>query len=292
MDYIESLLHRAKLLRKVIKFADKDIEKAPEGQLHYKIVGVNDIRFYRRSSPTDTNGTYLGKADNQPVLIRKLAQKYYAEKMKKAAERELTAIDNCLRKVSENAKSRKIEEVNAQLCLHLWPLTMRYIETDEEFARNWQNEPFKYFNYKEECKQFITLRGEKVRSKSEEIIANILFHYNIPYRYECPLRIGRHKYHPDFTILDVRRRKVFYWEHLGKIDDPKYAEEAIMRIANYCSCGCGIGTDLVITCESGSAPFDTVNVTNILAFRGLISWPQSGDQWAARSSGSEFTAAG
>lgn len=48
---------------------------------------------------------------------------------------------------------------------------------------------------------------ERVRSKSEVIIADILNQEGIPYRYECPLQLkGWGKVYPDFTVLSERER--------------------------------------------------------------------------------------
>ena len=149
-------------------------------------------------------------------------------------------------------------------------MTSHYLETDEEFIKNWQNEPYEYNDYREYNKQYTTLRGEKVRSKSEQMIANILFHVGVPYKYECPLFLGFHKYHPDFTVLDIRRRKVIFWEHFGRADDPHYSSDALFRIAAYSSTGFNIVNDLIVTCESSEKPFDADSIMPILTGRGLI----------------------
>ncbi len=69
-----------------------------------------------------------------------------------------------------------------------------------------------------------TLSGDFVRSKSEVIIANILFQSGIPFTYEkfliTPDGVG---YLPDFTI--ERTGKTFYWEHLGMLEKEDYAQE-------------------------------------------------------------------
>ena len=206
MGYVEELDKRKELLNTIRKQAVKDIKKAPEGQLHCKTVD-EVLRFYYRRSRSDTNGTYLSFEGEQWELIQKLAQKLYAEMMLEAAEGELKDIDRCSRIISLHSSKPKVEDVVDRLKPQLQTLTTHYIKTDEEFACNWQSEPYEYNDYKEFNKLHSTLRGEKVRSKSEQIIANILFHLGIPYKYECPLRSGFRKLYPDFTILDVRRRK-------------------------------------------------------------------------------------
>ena len=74
-------------------------------------------------------------------------------------------------------------------------------------------------------------RGERVRSKSEKIIADKLYRNGIPYKYEKPLVLkGLGKIHPDFEILNKRTRKEYFLEHLGKMDDIGYVKKNMRRI--------------------------------------------------------------
>ncbi len=69
-----------------------------------------------------------------------------------------------------------------------------------------------------------TRRGEAVRSKSEVIIADLLYARGFTeYLYEARLvgRDGSVRY-PDFTIDDVETGQKVYWEHLGMMHDPEY----------------------------------------------------------------------
>lgn len=64
-------------------------------------------------------------------------------------------------------------------------------------------------------KIYSTLKGDKVRSKSEVIIANMLYNNNIKYEYEEKLYYEKDKFIlPDFTIY-LEDGEVIYWEHLG-----------------------------------------------------------------------------
>jgi hypothetical protein len=69
-----------------------------------------------------------------------------------------------------------------------------------------------------------TARGELVRSKSEVIIANALHSHGLPYLYEKELAFGNERKLPDFTIDDAESGRIFYWEHLGMLGDPEYAQ--------------------------------------------------------------------
>ena len=55
-------------------------------------------------------------------------------------------------------------------------------------------------NADDDMSNYITDAGERVRSKSELVIANLLYKNNIPYMYECPLKINNNTVYPDFTV--------------------------------------------------------------------------------------------
>jgi hypothetical protein len=112
----------------------------------------------------------------------------------------------------------------------------------------------------------LTDRGERVRSKSELIIANLLSKEGIPYKYECPLRLkGFGTVHPDFTALRRKARKEIYWEHLGMMDDPEYAEKAVRKISAYGANGFFPGDRLILTAETKSTPLNVRLIRDLIA---------------------------
>lgn len=70
-----------------------------------------------------------------------------------------------------------------------------------------------------------TDRGELVRSKSEWIIADKLNAAGISYLYEQPIMLDGTERWPDFTIHDDDSGVTWYWEHLGRMDLPKYRKK-------------------------------------------------------------------
>jgi ATP-dependent DNA helicase RecQ len=69
-----------------------------------------------------------------------------------------------------------------------------------------------------------TLSGDFVRSKSEVIIANILYQSGIPFTYEAPLiALDGSRRSPDFTV--EWDGKTYYWEHLGMLDIEDYRQD-------------------------------------------------------------------
>ena len=66
-----------------------------------------------------------------------------------------------------------------------------------------------------------------------------------------------------------RTRKVFYWEHLGMLDDAEYAEKAIKRVQSMEASGILSGKNLLITAETKQNPISIKSV-NILIQEYLI----------------------
>lgn len=84
----------------------------------------------------------------------------------------------------------------------------------------------------EEGKIHRTVADILVRSKSEVIIANLLFDREIPFRYEVPLFAPDGTFYlPDFTIR--WQGEDYYWEHWGRLDLTKYRNHAETKRAWY-----------------------------------------------------------
>lgn len=89
------------------------------------------------------------------------------------------------------------------------------ILSDEEYIKQWQSVTYEGKEFMDDEQVIITERGERVRSKSEKIIADKLYLMGIPYRYEYPVLLkGNIKIYPDFTILKIPEREEvnFYCE--------------------------------------------------------------------------------
>lgn len=77
-------------------------------------------------------------------------------------------------------------------------------------------EKFKNLNLYPDSKIYTTLRGEKVRSKSEQSIADWLFRHSIGYQYEPQINIKDFDFKPDFYIEDAN----IYLEHISNKSYP------------------------------------------------------------------------
>lgn len=62
--------------------------------------------------------------------------------------------------------------------------------------------------------------------------------------------------YPDFTFLSKKTKQEIYWEHVGRMDDPSYAEKAIQKIHTYEKNNLYPGERLILTYETGKMILD------------------------------------
>lgn len=134
----------------------------------------------------------------------------------------------------------------------------KVVESNQEYAEHWIQTPVTPLAWKNEDKIFITDRGDRVRSKSEKIIADKLYHLGIPYRYESPLKLPRTDkiVYPDFTILRLKDRKEIYVEHFGMFDDPEYAYRNVGKLNDYAINGIIWGINAIFCMETKKVPLN------------------------------------
>lgn len=94
-----------------------------------------------------------------------------------------------------------------------------------------------------------TADGNHVRSKSEVIICNLLYHAGIDYQYEEKLYYGDEGRHiePDFTVRI--NGKTYFWEHLGMMNREDYSSHWAEKLKVYQQYFSG---QLIRTYESGT----------------------------------------
>ncbi len=250
-ELISFLQSRKEYLLRIEKQLTRAIDKAPPGSLRINR-NKGHVEYYQRETGGKANGLYLSKKNRK--LAMRLGQKRYDQIARRSARDELALIDRFLTAYPE----LPLEMIASSLSPELRALILPIEEDDGSFALRWQNVPCPENELWEDTRRYTTARGEKVRSKSELIIANELSRAGVPYRYEYPVEL---KYlgtvHPDFTVLNVRLRKELLWEHRGMMDDPAYAENAVRKMAAYAANGYLPGRDMIITEETNSFPLDT-----------------------------------
>ena len=239
----QELINRKEYLQKIINQTEKDIKTFPEGMLRVsKIQGIP--RYYHVKNSGDEKEKYISKKNVE--LAKKLAQKEYEKKLCRQAKEELDDINLFLAKHKED----KLEKIYSELNQYRKDLVQPKILTDEMYVNLWMSEEYETNPYFLEEKVYETKKNELVRTKSEMMLADMYYELGIPYRYEAELRLknGKKKY-PDFTLLDVKNRKVIYHEHLGLLDKEEYRQSNFNKIDDYRRSGIYMGKNLILTYE-------------------------------------------
>ena len=121
---------------------------------------------------------------------------------------------------------------------------------EKELVR-WYDSEYHGKEFYEGTAEIVTEKGERVRSKSEKILADYFYRNNILYQYERPLYLkGYGTVYPDFTFLSKKTRKEIYWKHEGMMDKPEYAKSAVKKIESYQRNGIHLGERLILTFET------------------------------------------
>ena len=296
------LQERIEQLKTLLTIKERALKKAPEGSLRVsKSHGA--VQYYQKIDKDGKNGRYLDAAHRE--LAQKLAQKAYNIKLLPAIKKERALLQAALTKIQEATKGGEIslvalEQVNPDSRALITTATL----TDEQYATAWLSQKYKGKPFQPDAPELYTARGERVRSKSEVIIADTLTRLGIPYHYEFPLTLksgGRGQsagtsqqsagtsqqsagnfpqkedtssqnagarskitIYPDFLCLNIRTRREFIWEHFGLMDDPSYSTRAVQKLQTYNQNGIHPGQNLIISTESSDLPLNTRHIENLI----------------------------
>ena len=252
MNHLKQLINQRKiLLEEIIKEKKEEIVAAPKGIVNVARSGQR-VQYYYKSSSKDKKRKYLRKAEEP--LIKAICQREYDEKVLEAAEKENIRLKMLLALYEAETCEDVYKKLKEERKIFVEPIAL----SDEEYVSQWLAKEYVKKGFEENCPEYYTDNGERVRSKSEILIANALKRHNVPYRYEAPLNLkGWGTIHPDFTVLNVRTRKEYLWEHMGKMDKEGYRDYALNRIIDYEKHGIFPGDKLILTHETLKDPLNS-----------------------------------
>ena len=254
-------------LSNLLAIKQKALKAAPEGNLRIS-KSNGSVQYYQKSTAEKTGGHYILSKNKK--LAQQLAQKEYDKKVLEAATRELKLLNHTLHQYEQlQIRSKIAEKIFSRFTKMRQKLIKPVRLADETFSAQWLGLSYEKKPFAEDSTKYTTARGDFVRSKSENIIADTLYRMSIPYRYEFPLELktedGRRiKLHPDFCCLNLRARQEFYWEHFGMMDNSDYAEQAVGKLSLYAYNGIFPGRNLIITTETSKQPLSTKLVEKII----------------------------
>ena len=258
---IEQLQERLMELKTILK----NLKNAPaskiQGRLRISQKGKY-TEYYHVTSANKPRGKYIPK--KQGATACQLAQKDYDSKIITLVENEIAALKAYLMTASY------ISNFTIKMCPARQKLITQLTLTDEQYAAQWKTTPYQGRPFTPDATAFTTLRKERVRSKSEVLIANALTQNNIPYRYEYPLTLKKTlqkdttTLHPDFLCLNLRTRQEFFWEHFGLMDSPEYAQNAASKLNLYAQSQILPGRNLIITMETATEPLTPIVIEEMI----------------------------
>jgi len=253
----KNMRDRENYLKSLQKQKEKALQDAPEGTLRICASGGR-VQYYNRTDPKDFNGVYI--REKKQKLAYRLAQKDYDKKVLNSIEKELQAIQ----KYFTSCPIVKCEDIYESLHIERQRLITPIQKSDMQYVQEWESVEYQGKGFSQDIPGIYTAKGERVRSKSEVIIADMLERKGIPYRYEYPICMaGGEIFHRDFTVLHIEERKEMYWEHLGMLDDMDYLENALQKIIIYEKNGIFPGKNLILTYETKKNPLNP-SIVNML----------------------------
>ncbi|MCR5557781.1 MAG: hypothetical protein K6F75_09520 [Butyrivibrio sp.] len=225
----------------------------PEGDL---VVNKNG-NYYKYFNIADGERKLIPSSNKE--LIQKLALKKYYERQIYAYQREISAIKKYLKTMPNKTEDDLFKSTPVYKEL-MKPMVGNLLDITE-----WEAE--EYVKSKDYPENLIlnTIKGDKVRSKSEAIIADELFRLKVPYRYECRLMVGNTFLHPDFTAINKRTGEIYIWEHFGRVDDSGYLNRnCIGKMIKYLNAGYYPTINMITTYETIKDPFTSIQAKEMI----------------------------
>lgn len=211
----------------------------------------NGVSQYYFKKNGDAKEHYIPKIEMGKIKL--LIQRDYDEKI----HRKLEEMIKRLEKFNSRYDINSIDQFYNDLPLGRRELIDPIQPTKQMLIEKWYNNHPGNKNSFEKKYEFITLKGESVRSKSEKMIADYMNAKKIPYvcEPEVILKDGSSVY-PDFAALNIRKNKTVYIEHLGLISLAGYATKNFNKLLDYEEVGIVLGDSLIITLETEERPLD------------------------------------
>lgn len=227
----------------------KQLSSFPDGKLLCAKNGTN-IKWYNSNNGTRS---YISKKDKETA--EKLATKMYISYLIDDLINENKVIDQQINYISGKRADKMLSEPK------YFELLKTYLSSVSD---SWSSQPYNKNERYPENLVHKSISGNILRSKSEAMIDTFLYQHNIPYRYECELKIGGIYLYPDFTIKHPYTGKIYYWEHFGLMGNPNYAHECCKKLQIYIDNGIIPTKNLITTYETKSSPLTVDEIKSVI----------------------------
>lgn len=244
--FYQKMLVQSQRLEAEIKATKELLKTFPEGEFFSFKNGKFYKWFYRIGKDRR-----IVKKEELKFAEKMAKKKFYSYKLA-VIENEKMAIDAYLKNYNTKLQSPDtLLDDNSNYKELLAP----YFTSFSKEILDWMNAPYKRNPKYPEKLTHKTVNGLMVRSKSEAMIAKLLYLNKIPFRYECELTLGDKIVYPDFTIIHPKTGKIIYWEHFGLMDRVDYCAHSCTRYEDYVMNGYVPFVHLIFTYETLENPF-------------------------------------
>lgn len=235
-------------INQVEKEIETTIKNAPKGSLRCS-TSRGYFQYYRGRE-------YLNKDKKQ--VIKQLAQKEYCLSIKS----KIAKVKQTIELLIKVYKDEELEQVYRKLSPVRKAVTSPLFKPIEEIIEEFEAIQYNGKEFAEQdITEYYTSKGERVRSKSEKIIADELYRCGIPYKYEMPTELynwnKKVTIYPDFTVLNRRTGRRWIVENFGMMDNPTYYENAMFKLDTYEKNGILLGDGLIILHETSNISLNT-----------------------------------
>lgn len=256
--FLQELKRRDDIIQKQINIVENNLSHSIEGGLK---VDSRNGRFYYSKQIYDTEKhqyvcKYIKRSEIE--IAKQIALRDYCLHLKEVLLKEHKAIQT----ISEMDFDKGLNDCYTELDEGRKCLLNPLVNTAQSVIDMWNHEDYEQNKSHPENLIHLTDRGEYVRSKSEEVIANYLYSMKdlIDYKYERPFSVfvnGKQELiFPDFTILNLRTGRIHILEHVSRLDLENYHDKFVWKHGAYVENGLIQDGTVIYSFESATYPLN------------------------------------
>lgn len=264
MDMNAELRPLVTRIRKRIEIVEREVAGAPRGRLAQERKNGRDTLLVETYDKGKRRRRYLTK---NPELASALVRRDLLK-----AELDALLLNYKLMSVSaEKAADYDIDAEMLKIKKRMSAVTdeLLHMALAQGGGNDWESAEYEMLDYKPQERKHTTSRGLKVRSKSELLIAEKLYEYGLPFRYEQVIHFDGIDLAPDFTIRRADG-KLFYWEHEGLTDKVDHMRWQKRKAELYASIGIVPWNNYIVTYDNEDGEIDLREVEAQIRNRLLL----------------------